>query len=78
MFVVPALAAVTNPVLAFTVATVVFELLQVPPAVPLLEYVAVAPTHSGEVPLTVPGLTFADTVKDLIDETGLPQPLLMV
>ena len=36
MFVVPALTAVTNPELAFTIATVVFKLLQVPPAVPLL------------------------------------------
>ena len=61
-----------------TVATEVLELLHVPPAVPLLVYVAVAPTQSGEVPLTVPAFTFADTVKDLIDETGLPQPLLMV
>ena len=36
MFVVPALDAVTKPELAFTVATVVLLLLQVPPAVPVL------------------------------------------
>ena len=36
MFVVPALRAVTKPELAFTVATVVLLLLQLPPAVPVL------------------------------------------
>ena len=63
IFVVPALTAVTNPELAFTVATVVLELLQIPPAVPLLVYVAIAPIQSGEVPLTVPPFTFGFTVR---------------
>ena len=36
MFVVPALTAVTSPVLAFTVAIAGLELLHVPPEVPLL------------------------------------------
>ena len=36
MSVVPAVTAVTNPVLEFTVATEVLVLLHVPPAVPLL------------------------------------------
>ena len=78
MFVVPALTAVTKPVPAFTDATVVFELLQVPPAVPLLVYVEVKPTQSGEVPLTVPTLIFADTVNDFDEETGPPHPLTIV
>ena len=75
MFVVPAFMAVTRPVLAFTVATVVFELLQVPPAVPLLVYVVVAPTQSGEVPFTVPAFTLGDTVNDFDEETGLPHAI---
>ena len=32
----------------------------------------------GVVPLTVPAVTFAETVKVLNDDTGLPQPLLTV
>ena len=33
---------------------------------------------SGDVPLTVPADTLGLTVKVLKDETGLPQPLLIV
>ena len=54
--VVPVLTAVTNPDVAFTVATPVLLLLQVPPGSPLLLYVADWPIHSGDVPLTVPAL----------------------
>ena len=61
--VVPAPTAVTNPDVAFTVATDVLLLLQVPPASPSLVYVAVAPIQSGDVPLTVPALTLGLTVK---------------
>src|SRR5207244_2859249 len=61
MLVVPAATAVTTPV-ALTVATEVFELLQLPPAVPVLLYCAVAPTHNGDVPFTVPAVTFGLTV----------------
>ena len=32
----------------------------------------------GEVPLTVPAVTLAETVNVLNDDTGLPQPLLTV
>ena len=32
----------------------------------------------GVVPLTVPAVTFGETVKVLNDDTGLPQPLLTV
>ena len=32
----------------------------------------------GVVPLTVPAVTFAETVNVLNDDTGLPQPLLTV
>ena|SRR5258706_562442 len=55
---VPAATAVTNPVLEFTVATEPLVLLHAPPAVPLLVYVAVALMQSGELPLTVPAVTF--------------------
>ena len=72
MFVVPALTAVTKPEIALTVATDVFELLQLPPEVPLLVYVAVAPIQSGDVPLTVPALTLGSTVKVLEALRGLP------
>ena len=77
--VVPAVNAVTRPLAAFTEATAGTVLLHVPPAVPLLVYVAVVPTHSGEVPLTVPALTVGDnTVSVLNDDTGLPHPLFTV
>ena len=75
---VPALNAVTSPVDELTDATDVFELLQLPPASPLLEYAAVAPMQSGEVPLTVPAFAFGLTVKVFNDDTGLLQPVLTV
>ena len=72
--VVPAPTAVTKPVNAFTVATPVLELLQLPPDVPLLVKVAVRLMHNGLVPLIVPAVTFGLTVNVLMDDTGLPQP----
>src|SRR4026209_229402 len=78
MSVVPAATAVTNPVDALTVATEVLVLLQAPPEVPLLVKVVVAPIQIGVVPLTVPAVTFGETVNVLNDDTGLPQPLLTV
>ena len=75
---VPALAAVTNPDDAFTVATAVLLLLHDPPVLPLLEYVAVWLIQSGEVPLTVPADTFGFTVNVLDELTGLLQPVLIV
>ena len=62
--VVPALTAVTTPVPATTVATPGTVLLHDPPTVPSLVYVAVAEIHSGEVPLTVPAVTFGLIVTD--------------
>ena len=76
--VVPAESAVTAPVEASTDATAGLLLLQVPPASPLLVYVAVAPIQSGEVPLTVPALAFGLTVSVLNELTGLLQPVLTV
>ena len=76
--VVPALKAVTNPDDAFTDATAGLLLLQVPPASPLLVYVAVAPIQSGVVPLTVPALALGFTVKLFDALTGLLQPVLTV
>ena len=78
MLVVPAPAAVTTPVIASTVATAVLLLLHVPPALPVLLYVADWPMQSGEVPLTVPAVTFGLTVKDCDALTGLLQPALTV
>ena len=78
ILVVPAPAAVTTPVVAFTVATAVLLLLQVPPVLPLLVYVADRPIQSGDVPLTVPALAFGLTVRVLNEDTGLPQPPAMV
>ena len=56
MSVVPALQAVTKPVDAFTVATAVRLLLQLPPTVPLLVEVVVCPIQSDDTLLTVPAL----------------------
>ena len=72
---VPALTALTTPVAGITVATDVFVLLQLPPEVPLLVYVTITPIQSGDVPLTVPALTFGDTVSVLNDDTVPPHPL---
>ena len=60
---VPALNALTTPDVAFTDATARLLLLQLPPASPVLLYVADAPIQSGEVPLTVPAFAFGSTVK---------------
>lgn len=76
--VVPAATAVTSPVEASTVATAVLLLLHVPPAVPFVVKVDVAPVQSGVVPVIVPALTFGSTVMEMNVETGLPQPLLTV
>ena len=78
MLVEPALTAVTAPVDAITVATAVLLLLQVPPALPLLVYVADWPIQSGDVPLTVPALAFGLTVKLFDALTGLLHPVLTV
>ena len=78
MLVFPAFIAVAKPVPAFIVATREFVLLQLPPGVPLLLNVAVVPMQSGEVPLTVPAVTFGLTVRFFIEDTGLPHPLLTV
>ena len=75
---VPAATPVTSPDVAFTVATPVLLLLQVPPASPVLLYVADWPIQSGEVPFTVPALAFGFTVKVFDALTGLLQPVLTV
>ena len=74
----PAPTAVTRPDAAFTVATDILLLLQVPPASPLLVYVAITPIQSGDVPLTVPALAFGLTVSEADALTGLLQPVLTV
>jgi len=74
MLVVPAATAVTKPVLASTVATEVLVEDHAPPASPLLEYVAVCPTVSGEVPLIVPTFTLGFTTTFCCALTGAPHP----
>ena len=76
--VVPAPTALTSPDAALTVATEVLLLLQVPPASPVLLYVADEPIQSGEVPLTVPAVAFGFTVNVCDALTGLLQPVLTV
>src|SRR5450432_4164599 len=61
MVAVPDALPVTTPV-ELTVATAVLLLLQVPTLVLLLEYVAVARTHTVEAPLTVPAFGSGLTV----------------
>ena len=78
MLVEPALTAVTTPVPATTVATAGLVLLQLPPASPLLVYVAFDPIQSGEVPVTVPAFAFGLTVNAWKADTGLLQPALTV
>ena len=75
---VPALSAVTNPDVAFTDATAGLLLLQLPPELPVLLYVAVWPIQSGDVPLTVPALALGLTVKEADALTGVLQPVFTV
>ena len=71
MLVLPAVTDVTTPVPAFTVATAVLLLLQVPPASPVELYNAVVDVQRVDVPLTVPELASGLTVKLLLADTGL-------
>ena len=73
--VVPALNAVTIPVEASTVATPVLLLLQLPPASPVLLYVADWPIQSGDVPLTIPAFALGLTVNNCDALAGPLQPL---
>ena len=59
---VPAVTPVINPVVAFTIATAVLEDVQVPPVVPLLVIVVVAPTHIACVHDKVPAFIEFTTV----------------
>ena len=58
--------------MALTVAMAGLLLLQLPPASPLLVYVAVAPAQSGDVPLTAPAFAFGFTVSVFDAVSGLP------
>ena len=77
MFAVPAATPVTTPE-EVTIATEVLELVQAPPPSPLLEYCAVAPIQSGELPLTTPGEGSALTVSVLDADCGALHPLFTV
>ena len=76
--VVPALKAVTAPVVASTDATAGLLLLHDPPASPSLLYVAVEPIQSGEVPLTVPAFAFGFTVSEADALNGALHPAVTV
>lgn len=73
----PAAPPVTTPVVAFTVATRLLLLLQLPPAVPLLVKVVTEPLHNVEAPLTEPALGRALMVI-LEDDAELPHVPLTV
>ena len=76
MSVVPALSAVTRPVVGLTEAIAGLVLVQLPPESPFVLYVAVAPIHNGEVPVIIPAFTFGLTVSNALATTGLfPQPI---
>ena len=72
----PALTAVTTPVVKPTEATDGALLIHVPPGVPLLVKVGVAPIQSGEVPEIVPAVTFGLTEIDISASTGPLQPFI--
>ena len=73
---VPALTPVTDPELASTEAIPGALLLQVPPGLPLLEKVEVAPMHKAAAPLNVPAFTFGLTVT-ACEDTPVPLHPLM-
>jgi hypothetical protein len=75
--VVPALSAVTRPVVEFTEATVMLLLLQLPPASPLLVNVAVLLIQSCEGPETVPAEAFGLTVSEAEAVAGPLQPVFV-
>ena len=62
MVVIPALTAVTTPVVGCTVAIAPIVLLHIPPASPVDIKVGVAPMHSGLDPIIVPAFTLGLTV----------------
>jgi hypothetical protein len=71
---VPADTPVTTPVVAFTVATNVSLLLQLPPAVPFEVNAEVEPTQIAWVPLSVPanGLTVIVRVAAALAQPPVP------
>ena len=58
----PVATPVTTPVAGLTVAVAVLLLLQLPPALPLLDNVVVEPMHTDDEPLTVPAFNTGFTV----------------
>ena len=72
MVALPGPTAVTTPVVAFTVATRLLLLLQLPPAAPLLVKALVAPVQRVVVPLIVPANGMA-LIVILADDDALPQ-----
>ena len=70
---VPDATPVITPVLAFTVATDGVRLLQLPPLVPLLEYVVVEPIQTADAPLTVPPFGI-EIIVTLAEPAALAQP----
>ena len=75
MFVVPAVNVATNPVPAFTVATKVFVLLQLPPVVASVKDV-IAPEQIVVVPVTEAGADGKVITETAIPVASLPQLLV--
>ena len=69
----PAVTPVTTPVTAFTVATAVLLLLQLPPLIPVLVNGVDKPVQTDAAPLTVPALAIAFTVTARV-AVEVPQP----
>src|ERR1035438_5674411 len=77
----PDATPVTTPVAAFTVATAVLELLQVPLLLfPLIANVVVAPTHTDEAPVTLPafGRPFIVILAEAVELPQLPLTLYVI
>ena len=72
MVALPGPTAVTRPLVAFTVATRLLLLLQLPPVAPLLDKTLAAPTQRVVVPLMVPATGIA-LIVILADDDALPQ-----
>ena len=72
MLVDPAPTAETSPVVGFTVATAVLELLQVPPEVELVN-VVVPPTQIVFVPATAPGVAHGGVQVLIVPFGGMSQ-----
>ena len=75
--VLPAESAVTNPVVAFTVAAETLLLLHDPPPTPVLDNVVAEPVHKKVVPVIVPAFGSGLTVTPYV-AVAVPQAVVTV